>query len=151
MAKRAVVESDVPDPPTGLEAFGRALWRQVFRGPAKAWITATDYPLTRMLCMLWDDIHEYRKIIALPPDKGGGRTRLEPIVSPSGKVVGAKVVAHPLTKELRAAEKSFEEVAALLGLTMSSRDDLGLYSRKADAVDELARRRAARIARDSAT
>ncbi len=141
----------VPSPPANLDAYARALWRQVFCGPAKAWLTETDYPLVRVLCQLWADINEYRRIIALPSKEGGGRTRLEPIVSPSGRVVGARVVAHPLIRELRAAEKSFEATAELLGLTMSSRDDLGIRCEKADAVDELARRRAARIAGGSGT
>ncbi len=144
--REAPAAKPVPSPPANLDAYGRALWRQVFHGAAKGWITETDYPLVRMLCMAWADIHEYRRIISLPAKEGGGRTRLEPIVSPSGRVVGARVVAHPLIRELRAAEKSFEGTAALLGLTMSSRDDLGIRSQKADTLDELARRRAARIA-----
>ena len=141
----------VAAPPANLDRYGQALWRQVLNGPAKAWLTETDHPLVRILCQLWGDIHEYRRIIALPTSEGGGRTRLEPIVSPSGQVVGARVVAHPLTRELRVAERSFEDLAALLGLTMASRDGLGLRAQKADAVDDLARKRAARIAGRAAT
>ena len=50
----------------------------------------------------------------------------EPIVSPSGKVVGTRVVLNPASAALRALDEALDALADRLGLVPAARARLGL-------------------------
>ena len=68
----------------------------------------------------------------------------EPIVSPTGKVVGERLVINPAIPALRALDRSLDALAAALAITPKSRADLGLTLSDAELkqmnIDELMRR-----------
>jgi hypothetical protein len=98
-----------PDPPDDLREHGRAYWLAI--AEAASWIAWTlDYPTLHAACAVLDETHEMRGLIA---EKG--LVHLEPIVTPAGKVVGAKMVPNPLLKELRVAEAQARAHLSTLG------------------------------------
>lgn len=90
------------------------------------WIRQLDARETEAYLVLCREGDEMRKQIA-----ADGIVLTEPIVSPSGKVVGERRVPHPLLKELRALEKSRRDLASALGFDPSSRSRLGLAEAQA--------------------
>jgi hypothetical protein len=94
------------------------------------WIRALDQAEVATYLALVDEEQEMRRAI------GGEFTLTEPIVSPSGKVVGKRLVPHPLLKELRALEKSRRDLASVLGFDPSSRSRLGLAEAQAHSLLE---------------
>lgn len=129
-----VVADEVPPVPSGLGAHGRALWRALFTGPSKAWIASTDHLMVEALCQLYDDNMAIRALLADPTT--GGLVVLEPVVTPTGAIVGVRRLAHPLLKELRSAQKLLKEHAAALGLDPTTRSHLGLEAVKRRSVLE---------------
>jgi hypothetical protein len=63
---------------------------------------------------------------ALVGELARGYTLTEPIVSPTGKVVGTRVVLNPALAALRQLDKALDGLADRLGLVPSARARLGL-------------------------
>jgi P27 family predicted phage terminase small subunit len=105
--------------PISLGSHGRDLWRHANeRAP---WLSELDLALLETMCALRDDQALMRQRIAEE-----GLTILEPVVTPAGMVVGERMVAHPLLKELRVIEKQLREHASALGFDPTARARLGL-------------------------
>lgn len=90
------------------------------------WIRQLDAPEVAAYVALCTEGEEMRRQIAV-----AGLVLKEPIVSPSGKVVGERQVPHPLLRELRALEKSRRDLASALGFDPTSRARLGLAEAQA--------------------
>ncbi|MCW3048856.1 MAG: Phage terminase, small subunit [Solirubrobacterales bacterium] len=76
---------------------------------------ADRYAIQRF-CDLLDERAELRAVL----DVDGPILR-EPVVSPTGAVVGERVVAHPALAALRAIDRAIEAVSASLGLSPAAR------------------------------
>jgi hypothetical protein len=90
------------------------------------------------LCQAFDEREELRAKLK------AGYILEEPIVSPTGKVVGEWLVLHPAIPALRALDRSLDALCASLAITPRSRADLGLTLSDAELkqmnIDELMRR-----------
>jgi P27 family predicted phage terminase small subunit len=112
---------------------GRARWRQLWGGPAQAWL-ARDIDVVRVttVCQLTDDISTYRRLLAAM-----GPVLEEPIVTPTGAITGeVRVVANPLVKMTRDAEKNLDRELSTLGFDPVSRSRLGLAEVKRRSILE---------------
>lgn len=114
--------------PLALGAVGAEQRRAIEDGAP--WIRALDQAEVSTYLALCEEEQAMRRAI------GGNFTLTEPIVSPSGKVVGERQVPHPLLKELRALEKSRRDLASVLGFDPSSRSRLGLAEAQAHSLLE---------------
>jgi phage terminase small subunit len=128
-----------PDPPADLGPHGQSYWEAI--GRAAAWIAyAIDYPTLHMACLVLDETHAMRTLIA---EKG--LTHLEPIVTPAGRVVGAKLVPNPMIRELRVAETQLRTHLSTLGLDPTARARLGYAEvRRQTEIEALMQQRAER-------
>lgn len=121
----------VPTPPVRLGETGRALWGAVWEH-AQAWISPTlDVGTVELAGLLADFVIRCHDQIA-----SDGLTLKEPIVTPTGELVGERIVAHPLIKEQRAAEKQLGSFLSALALTPTDRARLGLAQVKQQSVLE---------------
>lgn len=102
-----------------LGQHGAATW--VTLHEQAPWLARVDKLKVEELCHLKDEVEEMRRRIS-----GEGLTVVEPIVTPAGHVVGERMVAHPLLKELRSAQKLLDGIGSALGLDPTSRSRLGL-------------------------
>lgn len=112
------VETGRKRAPTHLEAAGKAAFRVISGGAAL--LAPVDEMAVVRFCELVDERERVRREIR------DHLTITEPIVSPRGDVVGERIVAHPLLRELRAIDKALDAGQAALGLTPASRARLGL-------------------------
>jgi P27 family predicted phage terminase small subunit len=121
----------IPALPAGVGRAGTALWESVWLH-AQAWISPDlDLGTVEMAVMTRDFVEQCRSAI-----NADGLTLKEPIVTPTGELVGERLVAHPLIKEQRAAEKQLERWLSLLALTPTDRARLGLAQVKQQSVLE---------------
>lgn len=109
--------------PSSLQEAGKTLWERVLEA---RWIAKLDLRLVETFCELADDI----VIIRTEINKDGFILE-EPIVTPTGKLVGMRKVANPLLKELRTAQKHQLELAINLGFSPTGRSRLGVAEIKA--------------------
>jgi P27 family predicted phage terminase small subunit len=124
--------------PITLGPAGRTVWLRA--AEQASWLTDMDLVALEDYANTWDEIVAFRQIIA-----EDGLTQEEPIVTPAGHVVGTKKVAHPLLKELRAAQKLAEGTGSNLGFNPTARSRLGLEAVKVRSkLEELAAARSAR-------
>lgn len=131
-----IAHDTVAKVPLRMRAHGKALWKKA--QDQATWLSDLDLASLEDLCRTWDEISAMRDAIGKQ-----GLTLIEPIVSPTGAVVGERIVNHPLLKELRAAEKHFAAQATELGLTPTGRGKLGIAEVQVQsALEELRRRRA---------
>ena len=120
------------------EAPGSELWARIWDGGAP-WLSRLDMPVAEMLCRSWDDLVKMEARVAKDGD-----TILEPIVD-HGKVVSAKVVVHPLKKEIRQEKVNVRTLASTLGFDPTSRSRLGIAEvKKQTQLEELMAKRAYR-------
>lgn len=121
----------VPSPPALLGAAGNALWESVWLH-AQAWISPDlDLGTVELAALTRDFVEACRAQVA-----SDGLTLEEPIVTPTGEVVGHRLVPHPLVKEQRAAEKQLLALLQALALTPTDRARLGLAQVKQQSVLE---------------
>lgn len=104
--------------PAGLGKAGRALWRAT---AGAHWLAATDLPALASLARLADVRAELEAAIARD-----GVVLTEPIVTPTGQVVGERVVAHPAVSELCRVDRQSAAAYAALGFTAKARADLAI-------------------------
>lgn len=120
--------TELPRAPRGLSTGARKLWTDIWTA-AKTWvIQGLDQALVEQTCRLYDEIALYRRELAKR-----GPLLEEPISSPSGKVVGERLVANPVVKLLRDAEKQWTANLVLLALPPTERARLGLTLVKSES------------------
>lgn len=127
----------VPRTPNGLKTPGKRLWGQVW-ALGQAWLTpGLDYNTVELAARAFDEIADYRADLARY-----GRLLEEPIATPSGEIVGTRLVANPAEGMLRRAEKQLAGWLSALALTPTDRARLGLAQVKAQSkLEELTARR----------
>jgi P27 family predicted phage terminase small subunit len=108
-----------PAPPKALGAPGRAAWRAVMEN-APLLLPDLDAVTVTRFCDLIDE----RATVSVELKRGV--LLEEPIVSPSGKVVGTRIVPNPASAMLRALDKQLDALADRLGLVPAARARLGL-------------------------
>lgn len=118
--------TSIPPCPEGLEPPGQRYWADVWVA-ANGWLSPhMDAPIVEMAARLWDEVGRYRELAKNPLLR-------EPIVTPTGQVVGHRVVANPAVRLQRDAEKQLERWLVELGLTPSARARLGLVQVRAES------------------
>ena len=127
----------VPPVPHGLATDGEVMWTQLWVS-AQSWLSAgIDVGLVEQACQLRDEEGALRQVVG-----EHGHLLEEPIVTPTGKVAGTKLVANPAVRMLRDVEKSLREVLTSLGLTPTERARLGyIQVKKASVLADLNQRR----------
>lgn len=122
----------VPPVPMTLAETGRGMWTHIWSGPAKAWISPQlDFIRVQTVCQLSDDIASYQADIA-----SVGTLLEEPIVTPTGVIVGQKIVPNPLVKMRNDALKLLDRELTSLAFDPVSRARLGLAEVKRQSVLE---------------
>ena len=112
----------IPPVPMSLAETGRAMWTHIWGGPAQAWLSPqVDYIRIVTVCKLSDDIATYHADILKM-----GNLLEEPIVTPTGMVVGTKIVPNPLVKMRNDALKILDRELTSLAFDPVSRSRLGL-------------------------
>lgn len=117
---------EAPKPPRGLRAPGKAAWELVWGDSGASWLADIDRPLVERFVQVVDEMARYRAALA----KHGAVVE-EPIVSPTGLVVGTRLAANPAGKLLKDAGNELQGLAAALGLSPQSRARLGLTAARA--------------------
>ena len=114
----------VPRTPAGLGKAGRATWRAAHEGmPVR--ITVDSLTVER-LARLVDEREMVAAELAL------GVLLEEPIVSPSGQVVGTRRVANPAAAMLRQIDRALDALVDRLALVPAARARLGLVMSTAE-------------------
>jgi len=133
-AARPAAVREAPPAPTGLGPLGQKAWQAVMLH-APLLIEGLDELTVTRLCELLEERQ------ALRDELKAGYLLREPIVSPTGKIVGERLVLNPALPALRALDRALEALAGALGITPRSRADLGLTltdaELKAMNIDEL--------------
>ncbi len=115
-----VPETRTPPPaPDGLEDPGKAAWVAVMSG-APLLLPDLDAVTVERFCRVVDE----RTTVAVELNRGV--LLEEPIVSPSGQVVGTRVVPNPAAAMLRSLDKQLDALCDRLGLVPAARARLGL-------------------------
>jgi P27 family predicted phage terminase small subunit len=125
--------TEVPPVPLSLGQVGRALWQDIWDGPAQVWL-ARDVDGIRIttVCRLADDIDLYRQLI-----DAMGPALEEPIITAAGVITGhLRVMANPVVKMLRDAEKGMDRELSALAFDPVSRSRLGLAEVKRQSIIE---------------
>ena len=112
-------ERKAPPAPKGLGLPGRNAWKAVMSyGPLL--LPDLDAVTVERFARLADER------AAMSNELARGPLLEEPIVSPTGKVVGTRMVLNPASPALRALDKELDALADRLGLVPSARARLGL-------------------------
>lgn len=130
--------TSTPPVPLTLSESGRAMWNHIWSGPAQQWLAPQiDGIRVQTVCQLADDIADYQSDISTM-----GNLLEEPIVTPTGMVVGTKIVANPLVKMRNDALKILDRELSSLAFDPVSRSRLGLAEVKRQSkLEELLGRR----------
>jgi P27 family predicted phage terminase small subunit len=130
-----------PKPPADLGRAGKVSWAALWAAPQ---VMNGDATTIGQLCRLEDQAAALRVEL----EKDGSILR-QPIVSSKGEIVGEQHVPHPSLRELRRIGVEAIALCKELGLSPQARARLGLtvidVETKADALDKLRTRRAARL------
>lgn len=128
----------VPPVPITLSESGRAMWSHIWSGPAQMWLSPqVDTIRVTTVCQLADDIGGYQADIETM-----GTLLEEPIVTPTGVVVGEKIVPNPLVKMRNDALKLLDRELTSLAFDPVSRSRLGLAEvKRRSKLEELLERR----------
>ena len=108
-----------PRPPADLGPAGRKAWRAVMRH-APVLLPDLDALTLHRLCSLVDE----RELVRAELERGF--LLAEPIVTPTGRVVGERLVANPAAAMLGQIDRRMDELSAALALTPRARGQLGL-------------------------
>lgn len=123
--------SSIPPVPFDLDDFARGIWSMVWSSPAQAWLSPQlDAPMrVKTVCRLHSEIHRLVEMI----DKLGTLLS-EPITTPTGIVVGERIVPNPAVKMLRDVEKQLDRELSALGFDPTARARLGLAEVKRQSI-----------------
>lgn len=114
----------VPEPPRGLQAAGKRFWSDTW-SVGSAWLSPQlDYSTVELAARAFDEVTTYRKQAMRE------HTIKEPLFSPSGKLMGERIVPSPVVKLLRDAEKQLQQWLMILAIPPVSRARLGLVQVK---------------------
>lgn len=113
-------QAEPPVAPAGLRAAGTALWESLW-GQVPWLVEAQHASIVEELCRLTDELATYREAL-----EALGPILSEPIVTPTGAVVGERLTANPAEQMARRAGAAMEKLWAALGLTPAARARLGL-------------------------
>lgn len=120
-----------PPLPVEIGDFGAEHWDQIWT-VAQSWLNPTlDGPVVEIVCRTFDEIHDLRAAL----EKFGPLLE-EPIATPSGEIVGKRLVPNPASKMLRAAEKQLQSWLSDLGFPPSARARLGFIEVKRQSILE---------------
>jgi len=108
-----------PPAPKGLGAPGRAAWTAITTH-APLLLIGLDAVTVERFAQLVDER------AAVLVELGRGVLLEEPIISPTGKVCGTRVVANPAAAMLRGLDKQLDALCDRLALVPSARARLGL-------------------------
>jgi len=112
--------AELPPVPVGLDERGVELWASVWT--CAPWLSVDlDAAAVQLYCEQLAERNVLRASLA-----EHGATLVEPIVAPTGRVVGERLVAHPLLAPLRSLERAIDVTRERLGLSPGSRVRLGL-------------------------
>ena len=111
-------ERTIPAVPTHLGAAGRAAWRSTMRG-APLLEVELDLPAVQRFAELVDERVTVREELKR------GVLLEEPIVSPTGRIVGTRIVPNPAVSMLRALDRQLADLSRDLGLVPAARVKLG--------------------------
>lgn len=112
--------------PSDLGPAGLQIWREIAADLPVLHPTLDRAALHR-LADLHDERQRYSESLHLL-----GVVLVEPIVSPTGAVVGERVVLNPAEAALRRLDKQIDVISAAFGLTPAARARLGLQSAQID-------------------
>ena len=110
----------VPPVPRDLGTAGKRTWRAVM-AHAPLLLVELDGLAVHRLCQLADE-----RETAAAELSSKGYLLAEPIVSPTGKVVGERAVLNPAVPALRALDKELDALSDRLGIVPAARARLGL-------------------------
>ncbi len=113
-----------PRAPAGLGEHGQALWAAV---AGASWFASTDMQALANLARLADIRAQLEQAIA---DRGV--VLEEPIVSPTGKVVGTRLVTNCAVSSLCSVDRRMAEGLNELGFTAKARAQLGFIVTSAE-------------------
>lgn len=120
-----------PRAPVGLAAHGKAVWATVWEA-ARPWLSPKlDAIRVETACRLADEAAQLRALT-----KKHGMLLEEPIATPSGVVVGQRLVPNPAAKMLRDVEKQLDRELSALGFDPTARARLGLAEVKKQSIIE---------------
>jgi P27 family predicted phage terminase small subunit len=120
------VPSDLPEVPERLAARGSKMWIDIWAA-GHLWLQLDmDGSLIEEVCYLSDEIDRWREEI-----DNQGRMLEEPIATPSGHIIGTRLVVNPAVNSLRKAEEARRKGLSELGFTPTSRARLGFIQVKA--------------------
>lgn len=109
----------VPRAPSHLGPEGRAAWRAIMR-QAPRLVPELD----RLAVQRFGELADER--VALRAELEKGYTLTEPIVAPTGAVVGDRTVLNPAVTALRQLDRQLDALMDRLGLSPAARAKLGL-------------------------
>ena len=102
-ALELVPVEEVPEPPDHLGDVGRQVWHDVWSGfPSHVLNEQLDSFTVQRIAMVADERQRYSEVL-----RTLGPVLTEPIVSPSGAVVGERVVPNPAEAMLDASGRSW--------------------------------------------
>lgn len=119
-AAESVPDRKPPRAPAHLGKQGRAAWKAL-HARLPLYVEALDTPTIDRFCRLLDERAAWARVL-----DERGYIVTEPVVAPTGAVVGERVLPNPASKELRRIDRAIDSVSAALGVTPAARSRLGL-------------------------
>jgi P27 family predicted phage terminase small subunit len=123
-------QTGAPAPPEHLGDLGRALWENVWLAFPPG---VVDERLDAAIVLRYCEVTEEREQLARLVRKAGPLVT-EPIVTPTGQVVGTRWLINPAVPALRAIDKALDNLGDRLAASPASRARLGLVISRARAV-----------------
>lgn len=120
-----------PPVPIDLDDYGRGVWSLVWNSPASMWLSPQiDAPMrVKTVCRLQSEVAKLTESVA-----SLGFLLSEPITTPTGVVVGERIVPNPAVKMLRDVEKQLDKELSALGFDPTARARLGLAEVKTRSI-----------------
>lgn len=129
--------TETPQVPAHLDDAGSDAWVRIWQSPARAWLSPqVDFIRIETICNLVDDITKYRAMV-----NEMGPIIVETITANNAQF-DTKIVANPLVKMLRDAEKQLDKELSAIGFDPTARARLGLAEvRRQSKLEELMAKR----------
>ena len=106
----------------------KGTWERIWTSEAQRWLSPkVDSLIVESICYLVSEIEQLRGLARQPLLE-------EPIVTPTGHLVGTKLVANPAVNMLRKAQAQLTKELSDLGFNPTARSRLGLAEVKRESV-----------------